>query len=145
MRDGVTINSPVIKEEGTVQNIYNPSFAISEDVTYTNQNISVGTIDNRSITTGGLDDVPANFTSPNRLSSALIDTQGTSQLRPFEIIDRMYIGNQTKQIDLRAVFDFQKETITPDLLNTTAYFFIATSKENDTTDVSTTLNYLEQQ
>jgi len=145
MRDGVTINSPVIKEEGTVQNIYNPSFAISEDMTYTNQNISVGTIDNRSITTGGLDDVPANFTSPNRLSSALIDTQGTSQLRPFEIIDRMYVGNQTKQIDLRAVFDFQKETITPDLLNTTAYFFIATSKENDTTDVSTTLNYLEQQ
>ncbi len=157
LRDGVTINGAEIRELSQVQNIYNPSFVVSEDMTYSNSNIQVGTFEEvatyrisdpgRVITTGNLNDIPPNFTSEERLSSALVDVQGTSQLRPFEVIDKLYVGNETKQIDLRAIFDFSKESITPDLLNTTAYFFIATCKEpgETSTNVSGTLNYLEQQ
>lgn len=158
LRDGVTINGPQIREVGQVENNYNPLFGVSDQMEYTNANIRVGTIgdiDNAIAagnpglvtTTGNLDDSPPNFTSTERLSSALIDTQGTAQLRPFELVDKLYVSNESKQIDLRPIFDFQKETITPDLLNTTAYFFIATCKEPGATSsqVSGTLNYLEQQ
>lgn len=145
MRDGCRINGPVIKEVTQVDNVYNPKWIVSPSMTLDNANIQVGPIGATGFTTGDLQSTPPNFTSPQRLSSALVDTQSTSQLRPYEVIDKVYVGEQTTTIDLRAVFDFQKETITPDLLNTTAYFFIATSKEASSTEIAGTLNYIEQQ
>ena len=145
MRDGCRINGPVIKEVTQVDNVYNPRWIVSPSMILDNANIQVGPIGATGFTTGDLQSTPPNFTSPQRLSSALVDTQSTSQLRPYEVIDKVYVGEQTTTIDLRAVFDFQKETITPDLLNTTAYFFIATSKEASSTEIAGTLNYIEQQ
>jgi hypothetical protein len=145
MRDGCRINGPVIKEVTQVDNVYNPKWIVSPSMTLSNSNIQVGPIGATGFTTGDLESTPPNFTSPQRLSSALVDTQSTSQVRPYEIIDKVYVGDQTTTIDLRSVFDFQKETITPDLLNTTAYFFIATSKEASSTEIAGTLNYIEQQ
>ena len=81
------------------------------------------------------------------MSSALIDVQNQAQLRPYEIIDKIYVGQGTKTIDYDKIFNFDKETITPDLLNTTAYFFLATSKETDPTNdrsIQGTLTYVEQ-
>jgi hypothetical protein len=107
--------------------------------------IEVGPIGDTVATTGNLTDAPPNFVDKNRLSSALIDTQNQSQLRPYEVIDKLYVGSDTKTINLSNIFDYSKEAITPDLLNTTAYFFIATSKEPSSTEVQATLNYIEQQ
>jgi hypothetical protein len=145
MRDGCRINGPVIKEVTQVDNVYNPKWLVSPSMVLDNANIQVGPIGATGITTGDLESAPPNFTSPQRLSSALIDTQSTSQLRPYDIIDKIYVGNETTTIDLSAVFGSQKVTITHDLLNTTAYFFIATSKEPSSTEISGTLNYIEQQ
>lgn len=145
MRDGCRINGPIIKEVSQVENVYNPRWIVSPSMILDNANIQVGPIGATGFTTGDTDSTPPNFTSPQRLSSALVDTQSTSQLRPYEIVDKFYVGNETSTVNLKSVFDFQKETITPDLLNTTAYFFIATSKEGTSTEVSGTLNYIEQQ
>jgi len=145
MRDAGRINGAVIKEETAVTNVYNPRWLGSSSITLSNENNEIGPIGDTAFTTGDQVSFPPNFTSPDRLSSAFIDTQSTSQLRPYEVIDKVYVGNETKTIDLRSVFDFQKETITPDLLNTTAYFFIATSKEATSTEIAGTLNYIEQQ
>jgi len=145
MRDSGRINGAVIKEETAVTNVYNPRWLGSSSITLSNGNIEVGPIGQTAFTTGDLVSFPPNFTSPNRLSSAFVDTQSTSQLRPYEVVDKFYIGNETKTIDLRTIFGPQKETITPDLLNTTAYFFIATSQEGTSTEIAGTLNYIEQQ
>ena len=144
-RDGARINGPVIKEITQVENTYNPLWLASASMTLDNANIEIGPIGETQITTGDNESTPPNFTSPRRLSSALIDTQSTSQLRPYEVVDRFYVGDETKTVDMRAIFDFQKETITPDLLNTTAYFYISTSREASSTNISGTLNYIEQQ
>ena len=145
MRDGARLNGSVIKEVGEVTNTYNPSWITSDGMVVSNSNISVGSIGNTSITTGDLIDVPPNFVSENRLSSTLVDTQNQSQVRPYEIIDKTFIGNGTKTISLESIFGFNKEAISPDLLNTTAYFFLATSKEDNSIQVQATLNYIEQQ
>jgi hypothetical protein len=145
MRDGCRINGPIIKEVSQVENVYNPRWLVSPEMIIDNANIQVGPIGATGFTTGDLQSTPPNFTSTQRLSSALVDTQSTSQLRPYSIVDKFYVGNDTTTIDLKSIFDFQKESITPDLLNTTAYFFIATSKEATSTEVAGTLNYIEQQ
>lgn len=144
-RDGCRINGPIIREITQVENTYNPRWVGSSTIILDNSNIEIGPVGETKFTTGDTESTPPNFTSPQRLSSALIDTQSTSQLRPYEVVDRFYVGNQTKTVDLRAIFDYEKESITPDLLNTTAYFFIATSREASSTNVSGTLNYIEQQ
>jgi hypothetical protein len=158
-RDNCRINGSTILERSQVDNTYNPGWIGSPSVTISNSNIEVGEIGRTGFTTGDFDSTPPNFTSENRLSSALIDKQSTAQLRPYEVIDRFYVGGnvgipgdpsddqfQTKSLDLSMIFGQQRETITPDLLNTTAYFFIASSKEEGTsTVVSGTLNYIEQQ
>jgi hypothetical protein len=163
MRDNCRINSPTIREFSQVQNTYNPRWIGSPSVTLENgsidgQLLEVGEIGQTSLTTGDQESSPPNFTSENRLSSALVDTQSTSQLRPYEVVDRFYVGGnlgnpadgtddqyQTKQLDLSMIFGPQRETITPDLLNTTAYFFVATSRDIANTTIAGTLNYIEQQ
>jgi len=146
-RDGAALNGAVIKEEGQVNNTYNPRWYSNEEMSVTNNSIRVGTIDNLITTNGDITQSPPNFIDKNRLTSALIDTQNQSQLRPYEVIDKIYVGQDTKSISLESIFDRDKETITPDLLNTTAYFFIATSKETDPNNersIQATLTYVEQ-
>ena len=145
MRDGARIDGAVIKEQGQVTNTYNPKWIVSNNMSIDTTGIEVGPIGDTVATTGNLTDAPPNFVDKNRLSSALIDTQNQSQLRPYEVIDKLYVGSDTKTINLSNIFDYSKEAITPDLLNTTAYFFIATSKEPSSTEVQATLNYIEQQ
>ncbi len=151
MRDGSLINGATIKEVTQVTNTYNPKWFISKELgdsqmTISNSSIQVGPVGDLKTTTGALTQIPPNFSSDKRLSSALIDVQNQSQLRPYEVIDKFYVGQDTKLISLSNIFDFEKETITPDLLNTTAYFFLATSREpGNTTDVQATLTYIEQQ
>lgn len=147
-RDGATIRGAMIKETTQVLNSYNPKWVSTEGVTVDNVNLSVGPIGDLVTTTGSLDASPPNFIDKDRLSSALIDIQNQSQLRPYEVIDKLYVGQDTKNISLKNIFDFEKESITPDLLNTTAYFFLATSKETDPNNersVQSTLTYIEQQ
>ncbi len=145
MRDSATINGAVIKEIGQVTNSYNPNWISSDGMIVSNDNIEVGPIGDTKTTTGNLTDIPPNFIDKNRLSSALVDVQNQSQVRPYEIIDKVYVGQGTKTISLKSIFDYNKEAITPDLLNTTAYFILATSKENNSVQVQSTLNYIEQQ
>ena len=165
MRDNCRINSPIIRELSQVQNTYNPRWIGSESITLENgglgfgqELLEVGEIGQTALTTGDQTSSPPNFTSNNRLSATLADTQSTSQLRPYEVVDRFYVGGnlgdpgdpnddqfQTKQLDLSLIFNYGKETITPDLLNTTAYFFLATSRDIANTTVAGTLNYIEQQ
>jgi hypothetical protein len=148
MKDGARVNGPMIKEETQVLNSYNPRWYTTNEMNVTNNSIQVGPIGDVVTTTGDLTQSPPNFVDNNRLSSALIDTQNQSQLRPYEVIDKLYVGQDTKTISLQSIFDFEKETITPDLLNTTAYFFLATSKETDPNNdrsVQATLTYIEQQ
>ena len=165
MRDNCRINSPIIRELSQVQNTYNPRWIGSESITLENgglgfgqQLLEVGEIGQTALTTGDQTSSPPNFTTTNRLSATLVDTQSTSQLRPYEVVDRFYVGGnlgdpgdpnddqfQTKQLDLSLIFNYGKETITPDLLNTTAYFFLATSRDIANTTVAGTLNYIEQQ
>ena len=144
-RDGAKINGPIIKEVGQVTNTYNPRWIVTNSMTIDTTNIAVGPIGDTVSTTGNLTDAPPNFVDNNRLSSALVDVQNESQLRPYEVIDKLYVGQDTKTISLDNIFDYSKETITPDLLNTTAYFFIATSKEPSSVEVQATLTYIEQQ
>ena len=166
MRDNCRVNSPTVREFSQIQNTYNPRWIGSPDVILENggvgpgqQLIEVGEIGQTAFTTGDQESSPPNFTAENRLSSALVDVQSTSQLRPYEVVDRFYVGgdlgldpgdpsddiNQTKQLDLSTIFAPGKEVITPDLLNTTAYFFVATSRDIANTTVAGTLNYIEQQ
>ena len=151
MRDGSSVNGATLKEVTQVTNTYNPKWFVSKELgdsqmTSSNLSIQVGPVGDLKTTTGSLTQIPPNFSSDNRLSSALIDVQNQSQLRPYEVIDKFYVGQETKLISLSNIFDFEKETITPDLLNTTAYFFLATSREpGNTTDVQATLTYIEQQ
>ena len=151
MRDGSSVNGATLKEVTQVINTYNPKWFVSKELgdsqmTSSNLSIQVGPVGDLKTTTGSLTQIPPNFSSDNRLSSALIDVQNQSQLRPYEVIDKFYVGQDTKLISLSNIFDFEKETITPDLLNTTAYFFLATSREpGNTTDVQATLTYIEQQ
>ena len=85
----------MIKEITQVENTYNPLWLASASMTLDNANIEIGHIGETQITTGDNESTPPNFTSPRRLSSALIDTQSTSQLRPYEVVDRFYVGNET--------------------------------------------------
>ena len=147
LKDGAKVNGTVIKEEGQIVNTYNPRWYSTEEMEVSNSGIEVGTTDNTTITTGGLVESPPNFVDKKRLSSALVDVQNQSQLRPYEVVDKLYVGGDTKTISLENIFDTDKETITPDLLNTTAYFFLATSKETDPNNprtIQATLTYVEQ-
>lgn len=147
LRDGAALYGAVIKEQGQFLNTYNPRWLTTESMSVTNSNIEVGPIGNTVLTTGSLTQSPPNFVDRERLSSALVDTQNQAQLRPYEVVDKIYVGQDTKSISLDAIFARDKETITPDLLNTTAYFFIATSKETDPNNprsIQATLTYVEQ-
>jgi hypothetical protein len=145
MRDNARMNNIIIEEQTQFKSTYNPTWTTTENMEIVTDNISIGVVGNTTTTTGSLTATPPNYQEIERLSSAEIDIQNESELRPYKVIDTFYIANETKTIDLTNIFGFGKEVITPDLLNTEAVFFIATSKELDDTFVQATLTYTEQQ
>ena len=145
MRDNARMNNIIIEEQTQFKSTYNPTWTTTENMQIVTDNISVGVVGNTTTTTGSLTAPPPNYQEIERLSSAEIDIQNESELRPYQVIDTFYVANETKTIDLTNIFGFGKEVITPDLLNTEAVFFIATSKELDDTFVQATLTYTEQQ
>jgi hypothetical protein len=145
MRDNSSLNNIIIEEQTQYKNTYNPLWITNDGINILTTNVQTGVIGSETTTTGGLTQAPPNYEANDRLSSAEIDVQNESILRPYEVIDTFYVSNETKQIDLTNIFGFEKEVITPDLLNTEAIFFIAKSKELDDTFVQATLTYTEQQ
>ena len=145
MRDNASMNNIIIEEQTQFKSTYNPTWVVSEGMNILTDNISVGIIGNTTTTTGSITAPPPNYQEIERLSSAEIDIQNESELRPYQVIDTFYVANETKTIDLTNIFGFGKEVITPDLLNTEAVFFIATSKELEDTFIQATLTYTEQQ
>ncbi|MGA1047626.1 MAG: hypothetical protein ACO3UU_06425, partial [Minisyncoccia bacterium] len=105
MRDSARINGAVIKEIGQVTNSYNPNWIATDGMIVSNSNIEVGPIGDTKTTTGNLTDIPPNFIDKNRLSSALVDIQNESQIRPYEIIDKYH--------DYLVIFDIKKSSKGP--------------------------------
>ena len=139
--DNAVINSISVREEiGTFTRTISPIFAVTPNVT-------VDRYDNIAESDGS---PPTNFEEINRLSSALIDTQNTQQLRPSVLKDVFYIGeNDSKTIDMSGTFGPDRTAITPNLVNTEATFFTArTFKDSNDQNTSGTIemgiNYGEQ-
>ena len=139
--DNSVINNISVKEEiGTFTRTLSPIFAVTPNVT-------VDRYDNIAESDGS---PPTNFKEVDRLSSALIDTQNTQQLRPSVLKDVFYIGeNDSKTIDMSGTFGPDRTAITPNLVNTEATFFTAkTFKDSNDQNTSGTIemgiNYGEQ-
>ena len=136
MRDNALINSISIKETvGDTSVSSTPKWI-------TDSNCSISP----EINNNAVDDLaPVNFTSRNRLDSASVDTQLEQQLRPFDILDSFYIGaEESKEIDMTNIYGPDRENITPDILNTEATFFIASTKEASTGAIQISINTAEQ-
>ena len=144
-RDAARLNNIVITEQTEIKSTYNPRWYTPEGATVDAGTVETGPIGNTITTTGDLTLPPANYAEASRLSSASIDIQNLNQLRPYTVIDTFYVSGETKQVDLSNIFDFEKELITPDLLNTEAYFFIGRSKSGSDTNVQSTVTFIEQQ
>ena len=93
---------------------------------------------------GDDDVVPAAFQQVSRLSSANIDTQGESILRPGGRQTTLYINNETKYFDLEDVFGFDRKVLTPDVVNTEAMFIIGRAIGNTAVDIDINITYVEQ-
>lgn len=88
---------------------------------------------------------PTNFTEISRLSSALIDTQNNSQLRPSTTRDTLYVGaNNTKSINMSKIFGADRRVITPDNNNLEATFIVAKKINAGSGTIETSLNFKEQ-
>ena len=90
------------------------------------------------------DVVPAAFQQVTRLSSANIDTQGESILRPGARMTTLYINNETKYFDLEDVFGFDRKVLTPDVVNTEAMFIVGRAIGNTAVDIEVNVTYVEQ-
>ena len=90
------------------------------------------------------DVVPAAFQQVSRLSSANIDTQGESILRPGSRMTTLYINNETKYFDLEDVFGFDRKVLTPDVVNTEAMFIVGRAIGNTAVDIEVNVTYVEQ-
>ena len=139
LQDNSQINNITVKETvGNFQRTITPKW-------YVNNKASVQLY-------GGLTDnagtPPTNFLEIDRLSSALIDTQNNSQLRPSQTRDVLYIGaNTTKSINMSKVFGQDRRVITPDNNNVEATFIVAKKIDGapgDTGTIQSSLNFKEQ-
>jgi hypothetical protein len=139
LQDNSQINNITVKETvGDFQRTITPKW-------YVNTNASVQLY-------GGLTDnagtPPTNFLEIDRLSSALIDTQNNSQLRPSQTRDVLYIGaNNTKSINMSKIFGQDRRVITPDNNNVEATFIVAKKIDGapgDTGTIQSSLNFKEQ-
>jgi hypothetical protein len=90
------------------------------------------------------DVVPAAFQQVSRLTSANIDTQGESILRPGSRLTTLYINNETKYFDLEDVFGFDRKVLTPDVVNTEAIFIVGRAIGNTAVDIEINITYIEQ-
>jgi len=94
----------------------------------------------------GLDSLkPSAFRQVDRLSSAKIDKNGNSVLRPGNNLTTLYINNETKTFDLTDVFGSDRKVITPDITNTEATYVVARSVgESNPIDIQVNITYSEQ-
>lgn len=136
LQDNSQINNITVKETiGDFQRTITPKW-------YKYDNVSIelygGKTDNAATP-------PTNFTEIDRLSSALIDTQNSSQLRPSTTRDTLYIGeNDTKSINMSKVFGADRRVITPDNNNLEATFIVAKKINAGSGSIETSLNFKEQ-
>ncbi len=136
LQDNAQINNITVKETlGNFQRTITPKW-------YKYDNVSIelygGKTDNAATP-------PTNFTEIDRLSSALIDTQNSSQLRPSTTRDTLYIGeNDTKSINMSKVFGADRRVITPDNNNLEATFIVAKKINAGSGSIETSLNFKEQ-
>jgi hypothetical protein len=136
LRDNSQINNITVKETtGDSQRTIAPKW-------YKYDNVSIelynGKTDNTSTP-------PTNFTEINRLSSALIDTQNNSQLRPSITRDTLYVGAyDTKSINMSKVFGADRQVITPDNNNLEATFVVAKKINAGSGSIETSINFKEQ-
>lgn len=136
MRDNSSVNSISVRETiGETQISSTPSWLLDQ------RSFIFPEINNPA-----QDDLlPVNFDSINRLDAASVDTQLEQTLRQFEVIDSFHIGaNETKQVDFSNIFGSDRESITPDVLNREATFFIARSLDGTTGTIQLSLNTAEQ-
>ena len=136
MQDNAQINNITVKETiGNFQKTVTPKW-----YKYDNASIELygGKADNFGTP-------PTNFTEIDRLSSALIDTQNNSQLRPSITRDTLYVGaSDTKSINMSKVFGADKRVITPDNNNIEATFIVAKKINSGSGSIETSLNFKEQ-
>jgi hypothetical protein len=136
LKDNSQINNISVKETiGDLQRTITPKW-------YKYDNVSIelysGKTDNASTS-------PTNFLEINRLSSALIDTQNNSQLRPSTTRDTLYVGaNNTQSINMSKVFGADRRVITPDNNNLEATFIVAKKINSGSGSIETSLNFKEQ-
>ena len=136
LQDNSQINNITVKETlGNFQRTVTPKW-------YKYDNVSIelygGKTDNAATP-------PTNFTEIDRLSSALIDTQNNSQLRPSTTRDTLYVGaNNTKSINMSKVFGADRRVITPDNNNIEATFIVAKKINAGSGSIETSLNFKEQ-
>jgi len=136
LQDNAQINNITVKETiGDFQRTITPKW-------YKYNNVSIelygGKTDNAATP-------PTNFTEIDRLSSALIDTQNNSQLRPSTTRDTLYVGaNNTKSINMSKVFGADRRVITPDNNNLEATFIVAKKINAGSGSIETSLNFKEQ-
>jgi hypothetical protein len=136
LKDNSQINNITVKETiGDFQRTITPKW-------YKYENVSIelygGKTDNAATS-------PTNFTEIDRLSSALIDTQNNSQLRPSTTRDTLYVGeNDTKSINMSKVFGADRRVITPDNNNLEATFIVARKINPGSGSIETSLNFKEQ-
>lgn len=136
LQDNSQINNITVKETlGNFQRTITPKW-------YKYDNVSIelygGKTDNAATS-------PTNFTEINRLSSALIDTQNNSQLRPSTTRDTLYVGaNNTESINMSKVFGADRRVITPDNNNVEATFIVARKINAGSGSIETSLNFKEQ-
>lgn len=136
LRDNSQINNITVKETiGDFQRTITPKW-------YKYNNTSIQLYDGKTDNTGT---PPTNFSEITRLSSALIDTQNNSQLRPSVTRDTLYIGaNSAKSINMSKVFGADRRVITPDNNNLEATFVVAKKINPGSGSIETSLNFKEQ-
>ncbi len=160
MRDDAELRSVEISDTNFLGDItsYNPQWKVNNDandnpmIDYTIEtNLATGQLNANgvgSITASptGLDSLkPSAFRQVDRLSSAKIDKNGNSVLRPGNNLTTLYINNETKTFDLTDVFGSDRKVITPDITNTEATYVVARSVgESNPIDIQVNITYSEQ-
>ena len=137
LSDRAAINNISIKETiGNHTRTFCPEFAVYDTVTVTDA-------DGQAEKDGS---PPSNFEEIDRLTSAIVDTQNTQRLRPSELKDVFYVGeNQTTLVNLTKVFGPDRTVIIPTNQNVEATFFTAKRISGSGTGmVQMSLNFGEQ-
>lgn len=136
MRDNAVVNSISVRESiGDTQISSTPRWLL-------NENASKSPLINNP----AQDDLaPVNFVSKNKLNGAAVDVEVEQALRPFNVVDTFFIGeNETRDIDLTNVFGADRESITPDLLNLEATFVVGQTIDSPSGTIQLSLNTSEQ-